>query len=63
MTFFTELEKNVNLCGYIKDRKNQTILRKKNGARGITLSDSRLYCSNQEYDTDPKQTHRSMGQE
>ena len=40
--FFIELKKNYNLYENTK-ATNKTILRKKNGARGIMLPDFRLY--------------------
>ena len=44
MAFFTELEQKIfNLYGNTEDPEYQTILRKKNGAGGIILSDFRLY--------------------
>ena len=42
MAFFTELEQ-TNLYGNTKDRIAKAILRKKNGAGGIRVSDFRLY--------------------
>ena len=45
MTFFTELEQKISqfIWKHKRPQIDKTVLRKKNGARGINLSDLRLY--------------------